>query len=173
MLKAIKRFFGKQEEKPVFASLKPKGHTIIRHLRPHPVTGEFVEVDRREIWDRCVTDAFVAALVIALTTSGEINTYKYHDYGTGTTGEDATNVGLQTACGEARTTGTQVQGDSSNIYKTVAEHTFAGTFAITESGVFSAASGGTLMDRTVFDSVGVVSGEKIESEYQLTLPSGG
>lgn len=117
-----------------------------------------------------VTTAFVNHLVDSLKnqTTTPIDTFKYHDSGTGTNAEDPANTTLQIPCGEARDTGTQEEGASANIYKSIATHTYAGPFAITEHGLFSAATVGTLMDRSVFAPINVVATEKIEFTYQLT-----
>ncbi len=122
-----------------------------------------------------VTDAFVAELVDALQAGGvaAFDDYKYHDSGTGTNVEAAADTVLQTPCGEARDIGTQIEGATANIYKSVATNTYAGTFAITEHGLFNAAAVGTLMDRSVFTEINVESGDKIEWTYQLTCTSGG
>lgn len=121
-----------------------------------------------------VTDAFVAELVDTLQSSvAAFSDYKYHDSGTGSTAEDATDTVLVTPCGEARDIGTQTEGATADIYKTVATHTYAGAFTITEHGVFNASTGGTLMDRSVFTGISVLSGDKIEFTYQLTCTSGG
>jgi hypothetical protein len=129
--------------------------------------------DKGVISARKVTDAFVQKLVDAFQSAVYVNAWKYHDSGEGTTGEDATDTALEDPCGEARDSGTQVEGASANIYKTVATHTYAGTFAITEHGVFDASTSGTLMDRSVFSAINVNSGDKIEFTYQITFSSGG
>ncbi len=123
----------------------------------------------------CVTDVFVAALVDELQSSAaDFSTYKYHDSGTDDTAENQTNTGLGAACGDARTTGTQTEGATANIYKSVATHTYGGTYAIDEHGLFNASTVGDLMDRTVLAStVNVESGDKIEFTYQLTCTAGG
>ena len=120
-----------------------------------------------------VTDAFVAYLVDSLqnSTTAPMDVFKYHDSGTGTNAENKTDTALQTPCGEARDTGTQTEGATGNIYKSVATHTYAGSFAITEHGLFSAASAGTLMDRSVFAAINVVATDQIEFTYQLTCTS--
>jgi len=125
------------------------------------------------IADKKVTDAFVAYLVDSLqdSTTDPMDAFKYHDTGTGTNAEDKTDTALQTPCGEARDIGTQVEGASAWIFKTVSEHTYAGPFAITEHGVFSAAAAATLMDRSVFAAINVVATDKIEFTYQLTCNS--
>ncbi len=123
---------------------------------------------------RVVTDAFVAYLVDSLQgTEADWVNFKYHDSGTGTDAEAAADTGLQTPCGEARDVGSQIEGATANIYKSVATNTYAGGFAITEHGLFNEAAAGILMDRSVFSPITVASGDKIEFTYQLTCTSGG
>jgi hypothetical protein len=130
--------------------------------------------DRGVVSVHAVTDAFVAALVDTLQSSeAAFSLYKYHDSGEGSTAEAAADTVLETPCGEARDTGTQIEGATANIYKSVATHTYAGSFAITEHGLFNDSGAGTLMDRSVFTAVNVASGDKIEYTYQLTCASGG
>lgn len=121
-----------------------------------------------------VTDAFVGFVVDQLQTeTSAFGDFKYHDSGTGVTAEDQTDTAMETATGEARTTGTQIEGATANIYKSVATDTYAGSFAITEHGLFNASSDGILMDRSVFSAINVTSGDKIEFTYELTLTAGG
>jgi len=126
---------------------------------------------------KVITDAFVADVVDALqgttTPYNNFKNYKYHDSGTGTGNEAVGDTGLGTPCGEARDVGTQIEGVTGNIYKSVATHTYAGAFAITEHGLFNASTVGTLMDRTKFSAVNVGVGEGIQFTYQITLTSGG
>lgn len=128
----------------------------------------------RVVNDKVVTDAYVALLVDDLQASQAAHsTFSFHDSGTGTVAEAAGDTTLGTACGEARDDGTQVEGATANIYKSVATHTYAGTFAITEHGLFSALTGGTLMDRTVFSAINVVADNQIEFTFEITFSSGG
>lgn len=121
-----------------------------------------------------VADAFVAQLVDTLQSSEPtFSDYKYHDSGTGVTAEDEADTALETPCGEARDTGTQIEGATANIYKTVATHTYADTFSITEHMLLNAAANGTGMDRSVFTAIGVLNGDRIEYTYQLSVTSGG
>jgi hypothetical protein len=134
---------------------------------------EVVE-DRRKVIDKCVTDAFVNYVVDQLQTeTSTFGDFKYHDSGTGTGAEAAGDTGLGTPCGDARDTGTQVEGATANIYKSVATHTYGGSLAITEHGLFNASSNGTLMDRTKFAAINVVSTDQIEFTFQITFASGG
>ena len=121
-----------------------------------------------------VTDAYAALLVDSMQASvAAFSTFKYHDSGTGTTAEAAADTAMETPTGEDRDTGTQVEGATANIYKSVATHTYAGTFDITEHGLFSALTGVTLADRSVFTAIGVIAGDGIQFTYQLTLTAGG
>jgi hypothetical protein len=118
-----------------------------------------------------VTTAFANYLVASLQnqTTSPIDVFKYHDSGIGTNGESNGDTALQTPTGDARVTGTQVQGGSANIYRTVAAITYANPKAVTEHGVFSASSTGTLLDRSVFSVINVAATEKIEFTYELTV----
>jgi len=121
-----------------------------------------------------VTDVFVQALIDALQAPVvAFSTYKYHGSGESDTEEAATDTVLWLPTGEARDIGTQTEGSASNIYKSVATHTYDGPFAITEHGLFNALTGGTLMDRSTFTAIDVVATKSIEFTYQLLCESGG
>lgn len=134
---------------------------------------EEVKGDRRVELNRVVTDVFVAELVDGLQSAEYINLWKYHDSGTGVGAEAAGDTALGTPCGESRDAGSQVEGATANIYKSVATHTYAGTFSITEHGLFSASTGGILMDRTKFTAIGVDANDKIEFTFEITFSAGG
>ena len=123
---------------------------------------------------REVTDAFVAALVDTLQSSvAAFSDFKFHDSGTGVVAEDQTDTALGTPTGVARTSGSQIEGATANIYKSVGEITYDGAYAITEHGLFNIDAAGILMDRSVFGAINVGNGDKIEFTYQLTCTSGG
>ena len=147
---------------------------MVAELSARLIRKDGMEVDYGVVSRRVVTDAFVAALVDTLQSAvASFSDFKWHDSGTGTNVEAAADTALQTPTGEARDSGTQVEGVTANIYKTVATHEYAGTFNITEHGVFNMNAASTLMDRSKFTAIGVVSGDKIEFTYQLTCASGG
>ena len=121
-----------------------------------------------------VTDAFVQFVVDNLIVeTAEFGDFKYHDSGTGVVAESATDTTLGTKVETGRATGTQVEGASANIYRTVGTISYTATRAITEHGGFSQTTGGTLMDRSVFTAINVNNGDSIQFTYELTLPSGG
>jgi hypothetical protein len=142
----------------------------IKHIRNGKV------IKKRKIYDRVVTDAFVNHIVDCLTANaGQLalfDDFKYHGSGTGTGSEAAGNTTLGTEVG-GRVTGTQVEGASANIYQSVATVTYAGSYAITEHGLFNVSSGGTLMDRTKFAAINVVASDNIQFTFSITLSSGG
>jgi len=148
--------------------IRTKTCLIARHLRKNPKTGKYEEIDRRVEYNRKVTTAFVNFIVDQLIAESSIfGDFKYHDSGTGVVAENPSDVGLGTPCGEARTIGSQEEGSQTYEYKSIATHTYAGTFDITEHGLFNASSGVTLMDRTVFSAIGVTSGDKIEFTFTI------
>lgn len=152
------------------------GGVIIAHtelIARKIVDGKYTDV-RRVVKDKVVTDAFVAFVVDQLQTeTSAFGDFKYHDSGIGVGAEAAGDTALGTPWGGARTAGTQIEGATANIYKSVGTTTYNATKAITEHGLFNAASAGTLMDRTVFSAINVVDTNQIEFTFQITLTSGG
>lgn len=122
---------------------------------------------------RVVTTAGVNFLAAAFTNTNEVENINWHEYGTGTTAEAVGQTTLVTPSGVARVSGTQSTPGSTNIYRSVATTSFTSSLAITEHGIFSAVTSGTLFDRTLFAAVNVVNGDSIQGTYELTLPSGG
>lgn len=148
---------------------------MLRFLHRNKGASGYYEVlaDRRVERNRMITDAYVAFLVDQhQTESALIGDFKYHDSGTGVGAEAAGDTALGTPCGDARDSGTQIEGATANIYKSVAEHTYDETLSITEHGLFNAASNGTLMDRTKFTAISVVNTSKIEFTFQITFTAG-
>lgn len=142
----------------------------VKHFR----NGEEVQDSRREVWNRVVTNAGVDAIVDAFTNTFALNTFNYHDCGTGTTAEAASQTALVTPVTEARVAGAQSQ-PASNTYRSVATVTFSNAYAITEHGLFSQTGkpGGTLLDRTLFGAVNVISGDSISFTFDISFTSGG
>jgi hypothetical protein len=104
--------------------------------------------------------------------ASDINLFNYHDSGTGAVAEAVGDTALGTAAGPARVAGTK-SVPAANQYRSVATIAYTATLAITEHGLFSASTAGTLWDRTVFAAVNVVSGESIQYTYTLTITAGG
>lgn len=144
-------------------------------------TGETVNLGLASL--RVVTTAGVNFIVDAFQNTAEVETLKYHGFGTGTNAEAVGDTALQTeettqyATDNTRPTGTTTEGASANIYRTVATYSpdSGGTRAITEHGIFSQAAtgGGTLLDRSVFSAVNLVaSSDSLQATYDLTFTAG-
>ena len=139
---------------------------IARHFRKGK------EIGKRVIKNKVVTTAFVNYITSNLVTElAAFGDFKFHDSGIGTTAEAIGDTALVTPWGGARDTGTQV--NTANEYKSVATTAYNATKAITEHGLFNIASAGTLMDRTVFSALNVISGDSIQWTFLITFASGG
>ncbi|HEY9817689.1 MAG TPA: hypothetical protein V6D20_18070 [Candidatus Obscuribacterales bacterium] len=121
---------------------------------------------------KVVTTAGVNYLVDGLQSSAtDVSLFRFHASGTDATAESSAQTALITEVA-TRTSGTQAEGASPNIYRTVGTIAYSGTFAIVEHGIFSAASAGTLLDRSTFAPINVISGDSIQFTYELTVPAG-
>lgn len=122
---------------------------------------------------RVVTTALVNFVVDQLQTETSVfGDFKYHDSGVGGTAENASDTAIETTDGESRATGSQEEGASANIYKSIGTIAYTTTKAIVEHGLFNDPTAGTLMDRTVFSTINVDNGDSIQFTYQLTLTAG-
>lgn len=151
------------------AVIKAMTKLEVRHFKPD---GTEVLEDYREVYNRVVTDAGRDAIVDAFTGAFTLSSFNFHDCGTGTGNEAVTDTALGTACGTARIEGTQSQ-PSSDVYKSAATWTSNNTYAVTEHGLFSASTNGTLLDRTKFAAVNVATSDTITFNFTLTIASGG
>jgi len=141
--------------------------------------GEVVEYGLASM--RVVTTAGVNYIVDAFQNTTEVENLKYHGIGTGTNSEASADTALQTESTTAlnpdstRATGSLTEGASANIFRTVGTLTVDATAAITEHGIFSQAAtgGGTLLDRSVFSALNLVSGDSLQATYDLTFSAGG
>lgn len=130
---------------------------------------------------KVVTTAGVNFLVDAWQNSVELEILKYHGIGTGSTAEASGDTALVTELtteynpDSTRATGTLTEGASANIFRTVGTNTLDGTpgAALREHGLFSAASAGTLWDRTVYSAITLSSGDSLQSTYDMTATAGG
>ena len=127
---------------------------------------------------RVVTDTGVGYIVDAFQNLVELENMKFHGLGTGGAAEAAGNTALTTELttqytpDNTRATGTTIEGATANIYRTVGTNTVDGTAAVTEHGIFSAATGGVMLDRSLFSVVNLASADSLQSTYDLTFVSG-
>ena len=148
-----------------------KSHELVGRLGVrYRHSGEEEWTDLGVVSEAVVTNASIAVLVSVLI-GGDATTlrnFKWHGTGTGGTAEASTDTTLVTEIGDPRNQGTQVS-PSAGIYRTVAIHTYTDTFTIVEHGVFSASTGGTLLDRSVFAGIEVEANTQVEFTYDLLL----
>jgi hypothetical protein len=118
------------------------------------------------------TGAEFVANAFSLANGSIVSAFEYHACGIGTTAAAAADTTLGNVTGApARVQGSEdVTG--SKTYVTVATIAFTSSLAITEWGLFSASSAGTMLDRKVFSAINVVNGDSIQFTYTLTVSSG-
>lgn len=152
------------------------GSLYLTHIK---ADGETLEYGLASM--RVVTTAGVNFIVDAFQNTTEVETLKYHGIGTGGTAEASGDTALVTESTTAlnpdstRATGSTIEGASANIYRTVGTLTVDATAAITEHGIFSSSGTGTgtLLDRSLFSALNLVSGDSLQSTYDLTFSAGG
>ena len=126
-----------------------------------------------------VVSAGKAGVASRINGSGSEALFDKIGWGTGTTGAAAGDTTLQTevttsggaasgvhvvsAATASRVT-TTVTNDTAQLVGTV---TAGGTIAITESGVFNAATNGTMLCRQTFSAINVVSGDSIQFTWKI------
>lgn len=174
----------KETRQSILSGVLPKGLSLKRILKDLRNTRKpnnleifgFLSAKHSRLGDlgliscNLVTVAFTNYIVDSLqnSTTSPMDAFEYHASGTDNTAEANTQTALGVEV-ETRQAGTQVEGTTANIYKSVATVTYTATRSITEHGLFSASSAGTMMDRSVFTAVPVVNTDTIEYTYQLTV----
>lgn len=147
--------------------------TLSSELRARLFRADGSIVDYGVVSYRVVTTAFVNFMVDQMQTeTSEWGDFKFHDSGVGTTAAAITDTDIETTDGESRATGTQTEGGA-NIYESVGTISYTTTKAITEHGLFSQATGTTLLDRHVFAAINVVNGDSIQFTFDFTVSAGG
>ena len=171
---------------------EPKDKSLmgdIEFLKAHPVTQypkmwREIKSGRRRVVNRMIVTAYCEFLALMhQTETSVIGDFKYHHSGRGVGIEAVGNTLLGDPVENARDVGTQVAAGVT--YTSVATTTYTAAIPvspcpITEHGLFSTAgaggppvTGGTLMDRSVFAAINVVSGNQIEWTYVITFVAGG
>ena len=147
--------------------------TLTAELRAVLIRGDGSRVNYGVLSRRVVTTAFVTFMVDQMQTDTTAwGDMKWHDSGVGSTAENVANTDMETTDGESRVAGSQTEG-AANVYVSVGTISYTSTKAITEHGLFNASTGPTLLDRSVFSAVNVVSGDSVQYTYSLTVNSGG
>lgn len=162
------RIRGTKQELLALAGLGFMGELNLVHIDGR--TGK--RTDLGLVSRRVVTDVGAQRVVDAFQALYALDTFNYHDSGTSNTAEAQTDTALIAPAGPARVAGTKSE-PAANQYRTVATITYAAAQTIWEHGLFGAASGPPLWDRSVFAGVAVAISDQIQFTYTLTVLSNG
>ena len=130
---------------------------------------------QKRLVSNLITNAGMAGVASRINGSGGEAAFTYIGTGTGTTAANATDTTLETelaasgltrAAATASRVTTDVTDDSARLTKTFS---VTGTVAVTESGVFNAASSGVLLARQVFSAVNVVNGDSLAITWTIDV----
>lgn len=109
---------------------------------------------------------YLARYLYSAATSGA-NTLKYVAIGTGATTETAADTSLGTEVARVSGTPSYTSGAIFNIVATFPAGT--GTGAITEFGLYSSSTGGTLFSRTTRSVINKAAGDDLTTTVQVTF----
>ena len=93
---------------------------------------------------------------------------RWHKSGIGVAVAAAANTDLSTGI-YSRVSGTMAEGSSANIYQSVATISYTGTRSITEWGIFTTSTAGTMYSRKTFGAKSVINGDSITFTWNLTI----
>jgi len=124
--------------------------------------------DRRVYKNVIVNDGKARA---AALLNGQSTTYfSYIAIGTGTTAESATDTALESEVDrQAATTSVETTNVTNDTAVWQATFTFTTSYAITESGIFDSASGGTMLARKTFSAINVESGDSLQVTWKVVV----
>jgi len=99
------------------------------------------------------------------------NPFTYIAIGTGTTAPTASDTALQNEVqrGAADTVTQMTTSVTNDTAKLVKTFTFTSSQAITESGIFNASSGGTMLARQTFAGIGVDNSVSLQIEWRIQV----
>lgn len=142
-------------------TLKLKGRIKFELFDP---TGQLKQVQEIDNVVVTVGKNFLAAWLIAATQADYF--MRYIGLGTGTNAASASDTDLQTPL-SSRSAGTL--SSSTNVWTNMASFgPGVNTGAITEAGIFSASSGGTMFARQTFPVVNKQAGDTLQVTWQIT-----
>lgn len=132
-------------------------------------------INQRDLGSGLVTTAGVNYMAADMAGgASDISAFTFHGTGIGAVAAVIGDTALGNATGApARVSGTSTQPGTVNIFRQVATVAYTSTLAITEWGLFSAVTTGTMWDRKTFTAINVVSGDSIQFTYELSIAAGG
>jgi len=102
-----------------------------------------------------------------------VDPFKYIAIGTGTTDATASDTALEAEITSGGGKRVSVTPNVSNGVLTLSNtFNFTSSFAITEAGVFNAATGGDMYGRAVFNAINVNNGDSLQITIKITYSQG-
>ena len=123
--------------------------------------------DTREV-DNLVVDTGLA-FIASRMKDASATAMSHMELGTGTTAAAAGNTALETAISGSRTALTSTTVTSNAVAYVASFAAGTGTGAVTEAGILNAASGGTLLCRTVFSVVNKGASDSMTITWTVTI----
>jgi hypothetical protein len=147
-------------------------------MRHFGLDGKLIE-DYGIVRRKVVTTAGVGFIVDAFQNGVELEIMRYHGIGTDNTAENASDTDLVTeltteyTSDNTRATGSQTE-NGANVFRSVGTNQVDASVGIVEHGLLSNATvgSGVLLDRSVFGTISLTSGESLESTYDITFTAG-
>jgi hypothetical protein len=109
-----------------------------------------------------------------MTTSGdEIDNFKFHKQGSGSTAETDTQTDLVTTQDFGTDAAAYTHGATSQIFQSVDTLVATSTYEVREHGIFNTLTGGVMLDRSLVTAISLNTDDEIEWTYNLTVNAGG
>ncbi len=149
--------------------MKLVGNLEIRHLDKN---GKLISLQEHQ---NIVVNVGKAGTASRINGDGAEAVFTHIAIGTGTTGEAASQTALVT---EISTGGGQravasvsriTTTTTNDTARWIITYSFTSSFAVTESGIFNAASSGTMLARKVFAAINVVNGDSIQITWRVQV----
>lgn len=168
MADTIKKRVGRSIAEGIGLASGPEPNMRIDHIR------NGVIIDTRE-FHNMITDAGKAIVSGLMLTDIGGTAFDYIAIGIGVVAEDHTDtaLGSEIASGggsRAAGTGTQITTNYTNdTAQLVVTFNFTASFAVTESGVFNAASGPTMLCRKTFSAINVQNNDSLQVTWKVVV----
>lgn len=144
-------------------SLVLQGHLRVVHERPGKgiLSDELMAQTIVTVGKNWITD-------VLQEIDAAADALKWHKSGIGVAVAAAANTDLSTGI-YSRVAGTQTEGAAANVYRSVATITYTGTRSVTEWGIFTTSTSGSLVSRKTFGAKAVVNLDTITYTWDLTV----
>jgi hypothetical protein len=144
-------------------NLKPTGQLKI------VVTDKNGKIKEERLEKNLVVDAGLGYIAARMTDTSQPTDMSHMAVGTDSTSAASGNTGLGSEAARVALTGGEGSPSSNTIVYVATFGAGTGTGALTEAGIFNAASGGTMLCRTVFSTVNKGADDSITITWTITI----